>query len=153
MSGDKQPWIEQCVEFASTLGPGGLLLVFPEYRPDLAKLVAHHLQFEFFDYRAEVMAAEGPNAAAIELDALDETLAELAASGGAVVFNVEALLATKSPEQRITWVEKLLRTEWQNPVVIPMTLFADETAGLTERILRFAPEDLPEQSLVSRLLH
>lgn len=153
MSGEDQRWLNQCIEFATTLGQGGMLLGFPEYRPDLAKLVAHRLQLTFYDYRSEVMAAYGPDAASIELDSLDQTLGELAAGGGAVVFNVEALLATKSPEQREAWLTGLLRADWPHPMVIPLTLFTAEAGGLSQRILNFAPEDLPEQGLVSRLMH
>ena len=36
--------------------------------------------------------------------------------------NVEALLATKSPEQRGAWLKGLLQADWPHPMVIPLTL-------------------------------
>ncbi len=62
------------------------------------------------------MAHEGFQAAAMGLDELDEVLADLAADGGAMVLNVEALLSTKSTEQRRVWMQGFLLGDWPGSV-------------------------------------
>ncbi|MEA3274723.1 MAG: hypothetical protein U9Q81_05395 [Pseudomonadota bacterium] len=147
-------WTDTVADFVAATGArGGLLLVFPEYRPDLAKAAAHRLGLRFFDYRAQEMSPLGTKAGSISLTSLDETLNDLARGGGALAFNVEALLATKEPEERRDWIERFVRTDWPSLIVLPITLFAEDTNALTSRILRFQEEDLPDQGLISRLMH
>ena len=90
-------WLKPILDLVSTQGGrGGALLAFPEYRPDLAKAIAHEVGIRFYDFRAETMAQKGFQAGSMALDELDAVLAQLAAEGGALVLNVEALLSTKS---------------------------------------------------------
>ena len=129
------------------------MLTFPAYRPDLARGVAHRLDLNFYDYRAEEMIKRGFETGKLTLDALNHSLRGLATNAGTVVFNVEALLATKPPEERRAWLQGFVRSDWPNLLVLPLTLFVDETHDITSRILRFRSEDLPPQGVVSRLLN
>jgi len=67
---------------AAGSGRGGCLVRFPEYRPDLAKALAHHLDLEFFDFRAEVMSRLGTSAHTLGLDAIGQSLKARAAHRG-----------------------------------------------------------------------
>ena len=80
-------------------------------------------------------------------------LGELAAEGGAVVFNVEALLSTKSSEERGSWMEGFVGRDWKGLLLVPLTLYGHEAAAVTERVLHLEAEDLPAQGLLSRLVN
>jgi len=67
---------------AAGSGRGGCLVRFPEYRPDLAKALAHHLDLEFFDFWAEVMSRLGTSAHTLGLDAIGQSLKARAAHRG-----------------------------------------------------------------------
>jgi hypothetical protein len=154
MSEQRGDWLQQVSEFLSSVGDErGVLLVFPEYRPDLAKTVAQRLALRFYDFRAEDMAPKGVRASETGLYELDSVMTRLAAEGGAVVFNVEALLGTKGTVERVAWIERFVRTDWVNPLLVPMTLFAQDVAAATDRVLHLREEELPSQSLVSRLIN
>jgi len=154
MSEQSVNWLAQMSEFVASMGArGGALLVLPEYRPDLAKAVAHRLTLRFYDFRAEDMVPKGAQASAVGLDALNAVLTQLSVDGGAVVFNVEALLATKTSEQRRAWIEGFVRTDWSGLLLVPMTLFAQEAAVVTDRALHLQAEDLPTQGIISRMLN
>lgn len=147
-------WMEQVLVMISTLrGQGGALLALPDYRPDLAKAIAHKVGVRFYDFRAEAMAQQGHRAGAMSLVELDAVLGELAAEGGAVVFNVEALLSTKSSEERGAWMEGFVGRNWQGLLLVPLTLYGHEAAAVTECVLRLEAEDLPAQGLLSRLVN
>ena len=133
-------------------GSGGILLVFPEYRPDLVKAVAHRLELRYYDYREEQLRPLGPDAYRVGLDDLDGLLSELGETGGAVVFNVEALLATKDEAERARWLTGFLSTDWPAVLVVPLTLF-EPPAHSVGRVLNLDAQDLPEPSLLGRLLH
>jgi len=132
---------------------GGFAVCFPEYRPDLARELAYRLQLRFYDYREEQLRPHGPEAHQVSLSDLDEVLGALAEEGGAVVLNVEALLAAKPEQERANWLARFLDAGWSRPLVLPLTLFAHELDSASARVLRLAEGTLPEQSLVSRLLH
>ena len=134
-------------------GKGGILLVFPEYRPDLVKAVAHSLALKYYDYREERLRPLGPDAYRVGLEDLDRLLGELSDAGGAVVFNVEALLATKDEAERNRWLEAFLEADWPSTVVVPVTRFAPPADGAEARVLYLDEQGLPEQSLLGRLLH
>ena len=52
--------MQPILDLVSTLGGrGGTVLAFPEYRPDLAKAIAHSVGIRYYDFRAEVMAQKG----------------------------------------------------------------------------------------------
>ena len=133
-------------------GRGGILLVFPEYRPDLVKAVAHRLGLRYYDYRDEQLRPLGPDAYRVGLDDLDRLLGELGESGGSVVFNVEALLATKDETERARWLAGFLSTDWPAVLMVPLTLF-EPPAQDAGQVLHLDAQDLPEPSLLGRLLH
>lgn len=154
MSEQLGKWLDQVSDFVRSMGArGGALLVLPEYRPDLAKAVAHRLELDFYDFRAEDMVPKGTQAAAIDLDALNSVLLQRSVDGGALVFNVESLLTTKTSEQRRAWIEGFVRTDWPGLLLVPMTLFAQEAAMATDRALHLQAEDLPAQGIVSRMMN
>lgn len=145
-------WLKPVLDLVATLGGhGGALLAFPEYRPDLAKAIAHEVGIRFYDFRAETMAHKGFQAAAMGLDELDAVLADLAADGGAMVLYVEALLSTKSTEQRRVWMQGFLLGDWPGLLLVPLAVYSHEAPAVNERVLRLAPEDLPAQALINRL--
>ena len=95
----------------------------------------------------------GPDAYRVGLEDLDRLLGELSDAGGAVVFNVEALLATKDEAERNRWLEAFLEADWPSTLVVPVTLFAPPADGAGARVLYLDEQGLPEQSLLGRLLH
>ena len=145
-------WLKPILDLVSTQGGrGGALLAFPEYRPDLAKAIAHGVGIRFYDFRAETMAEKGFQAGAMGLDEIDAVFAQLAAEGGALVLNVEALLSTKSSEERRAWMQGFLRGDWPELLLVPLALYGHEAQVVDGRVLRLAPEDLPAQGLINRL--
>jgi hypothetical protein len=144
-------WLQPILDLVSTLGGrGGTVLAFPEYRPDLAKAIAHAVGIRFYDFRAETMAQKGFQAGAMGLDEIDAVLADLAAEGGALVLNVEALLSTKSSEGRGAWMQGFLRHDWPGLLLVPLALYGHEAPVGNERVLYLEPEDLPAQGLINR---
>ena len=85
------------------------------------------------------------------LDELDAVLADLAAEGGALVLNLEALLSTKSSEGRGGWMQGFLRHDWPGLLLVPLALYGHEAPVGNERVLYLEPEDLPAQGLIKRL--
>jgi hypothetical protein len=145
-------WLQPILDLVATQGGrGGALLAFPEYRPDLAKAIAHAVGTRFYDFRAETMAQKGPQAGAMGLDELDAVLGVLAAEGGALVLNTEALLSTKSSEERRAWMQGFLRQDWPGLLLVPLALYGHEAPAGNGRVLRLEPEHLPAQGLVNRL--
>lgn len=145
-------WLKSILDLVSTQGGrGAALLAFPEYRPDLAKAIAHEVGIRFYDFRAEAMAQMGSRAGAMGLDELDAVLADLAAQGGALVLNAEALLSTKSSEERGAWMQGFLRSDWPGLLLVPLALYGHEAQVANGRVLCLEPEDLPAQGLINRL--
>ena len=144
--------MQPILDLVSTLGGrGGTVLAFPECRPDLAKAIAREVGIRFYDFRTESMAQKGFQAGAMGLDELDAVLADLAAAGGALVLNVEALLSTKSSEERRAWMQGFLRHDWPGLLLVPLALYGHEAPVGNGRVLRLEPDDLPAQGLVNRL--
>ena len=96
------------------------------------------------------MAQKGFQAGAMGLDEIDAVLADLAAEGGALVLNVEALLSTKSSEGRGAWMQGFLRHDWPGLLLVPLALYGQEATVGNERVLYLEPEDLPAQGLINR---
>ena len=145
-------WLQPILDLVATQGErGGTLLAFPEYRPDLAKAIAHEIGIRFYDFRAETMAQKGPRAGAMGLDELNAVLAVLAAEGGALVLNAEALLSTKSSAERGAWMQGFLRHDWPGLLLVPLAVYGHEAPIGNKRVLRLEPENLPAQGLINRL--
>lgn len=154
MSDSTSSWSDTIAGFAARLGGrGGLIISFPEYRPDLAKAVANRLSLDFFDYRADEMSQHGAEAGKIPLQSLDASLQSRASQRGILAFNVEALLATKDEETRKRWIEQFVHTDWPNLIVLPIAIFNDDALESSERLIILNADELPEQGVISRLLH
>ncbi len=131
---------------------GGFLVSLPEYRPDLLQELGEALALDCRDFRAEVMAPLMWDAAQLGLEDLDRWLTASAARGGLIAQNVEALLVLKRPEEREDWLSRFADLVWPAPVVVPLVLFCDEAPKPHGRHWTVAPDDVPEQSFVNRLL-
>lgn len=152
MHSDAPVWMS---EFTGMLaagdGHGGYLVKFPEYRPDLAKTLAHYLSFDFYDFRADVMSRLGFSAHTLELEAMGRSLEARAVHRGVLAFNLEALLGTKTESARQAWFSEFVRGSYANPVVVPLALFCSEVGIPFPNTVVIDLEDLPEQSIISRL--
>jgi hypothetical protein len=67
------------------------------------------------------------------------------------VLNTEALLSTKSSEERRAWMQGFLRQDWPGLLLVPLALYGHEAPAGNGRVLRLEPEHLPAQGLVNRL--
>ncbi len=138
-------------------GQGAIQVLFPEYRPDLARAVAHSLGLGFYDYRKEKMLSEGWNAGNITLDEMTETLLAVSADtgeNGLVIYNIEALLATKPEEQRQRWLADCLdqsRINWPKPVVLPLSIYHSDTIDRNPRVCNLEFDEFPKESFLMRL--
>ena len=131
---------------------GKCFFVFmPEYRPDLVKSIASSFDLEFYDYRLDKMAPLGQAAGTLTLTELTKTLQEKTEKKGIVAFNVEALMATKSEEQRIEWLNSMLEETWPHTILIPLVIFHQDAPAGHKQVSDLLLATLPEQNLVSRL--
>lgn len=153
MNAGELTWLDPVVQLMKDgQRQGGFLLCVADYRPDVARAVAHGLDLGFFDFRAEIMVPLGWNAHRLTLEDLTETLEETASGRGLVVHNVEALLATKDETDRRRWLEQFLKRAWPFPIILPLFLFAGDAPDDDRRVLRLPAEWLPEETLLGRLL-
>ncbi|HRK23696.1 MAG TPA: hypothetical protein PLQ11_01960 [Beijerinckiaceae bacterium] len=143
-------WCQRVIDAIGRLGPGGFVVDFASYRPDLVQDMAAALQCAHVDFRRLVMAPLGSNAHTVPLTAIEATIAGQANERGIVLHNAEALLATRSASDRRSFVEGFLAAPRSNVVVLPMALFGREIAD-HERIVRLTQEDLPTESLLVQL--
>lgn len=145
-------WLELFKEnYAKFQGEGGFLVLFPEYRPDMTRALAHSLELEFYDYRLEKMISKGWDAGNIPLESLMRTLIEESARIGIVVHNVEALLATKPEEERRQWLQDFLTFEWSNPVVLPLSIYQIDTDKNNPRVCDLELTEFAKESFLMRL--
>lgn len=150
MPRDVDPWVAPVLEDLDR--GGGLVVELPEYRPDLCRALAHQLGLGFFDFRREVMVVRGWEADRVALTALDEVLEDQARRGGAVVHNVEALLACKPEPAGARWIESFLARKWEAPLILPLVVLTDSVPAGHPGVLVIPAEELPEQSLLNRLV-
>lgn len=132
-------------------GRGVFIVLFPAYRPDLVKALAHHFDLEFFDFRVQVMAKLGADAGTLELDALERSMISRTQQRGIALMNAEALMAVKPSEARKSWLRRALGLSLPCPAVIPLAIFADDVPIDDPRVVGLTVEALPEQSLIGRL--
>ena len=152
MQNDTPVWINEIAGMLATGdGHGGYLVKFPEYRPDLAKALAHHLNLDFFDFRTDVMSRLGFAAHTLELEAMGRSLESRAVHRGILAFNLEALLVTKTEPARQAWFREFVGGSYANPVVVPLALFCPEVETPFPNTVAIQFEDLPEQSIIGRL--
>lgn len=136
---------------ANTHFPAQLLLM-SEYRPDICRGIAFHNEYRFYDYREEVMKERKFEAASITLEELWQTLEQESLASPLLAFNVEALLAVKPENDRKSWLQKFMRNDWKNKVILPLVLFhEDAPKDLTEQIIDCRDDFFEPQSFLSRL--
>jgi hypothetical protein len=147
------PWLERIDQaLARHDRRGGFLLPMAEYRPELAAVIAERLGLGLCDFRAEVMAPRGWQAARLPLIALDQAIAQRLDERGLVMQNVEALLATCPLERRKAWLAQFMADPWPAPVLLPLALFAADVAPSAARRIDLSAELLPQSNLLIRLL-
>lgn len=130
---------------------GGFLVLFSDYRPELAHGIARALGCAVADFRKEVMAPKGWQAGQLPLADIDAYVAEKSAAGGVVVQNVEALLSTKSEAERSLWLAEFLTRDWPAPVLLPLFLFASAAPEGASRVVAVSAAETPEETLMMRL--
>jgi hypothetical protein len=139
------------VVYKQQQGKGGFEVLFPEYRPDLSRALAYNLGLEFYDYRLEKMLSKGWGASEITLDSMTETLWNEAKHIGLVAHNVEALLATKTADERQQWLLNFVSIDWPNPVIIPLAIYPSDTPSSLARVCDLALLEFPKESFLMRL--
>ena len=133
--------------------PGnGTLMVLAEYRPDIARMAANHLDFRFYDYREQVMQPRGWEAADITLEQLSHTLEQESTATPLLAFNTEALLAVYSSTERAAWLRSFCHHEWTHTVLLSVTAFAEDLPDLPQQICDLRATSIPDQNLINRLL-
>lgn len=137
--------------------PAALLVLCDAYRPDLMQALAHFCHLRFFDFRANEMVPLGQAAARLPLSSLDQAIeAALAAAvaesqSGVLIHNAEALLATKSAEERARWLASVVARPGPHLVVIPITLFPGDAPSPSDHVVRIDATTLPQETLLFRL--
>ena len=137
---------------ADTDDSRGLIVRFPDFRPDLASAMARSLGLAFVDFRKERMARLGTGAAGLSLGELTEAALDAMEGGsGVVLHNAEALLGVHPRERRRQWFARLVSPGWIRPFVVPVTLFGDDIPANSPRVVLLEPALLPNETLLSRL--
>lgn len=130
---------------------GGYQVLLPDYRPDLSRALANFLDIEFYDYRKNAMQAEGWNAGKISLHEMTETLLKESSKSALVVHNIEALLATKSEQDRRLWLANFFSIDWPNAIILPLAIYQADVVEEHARICDLELVQLPKQSFLMQL--
>jgi len=149
----ERPWYRPVAEMLAANGhAGGFVVRFAEYRPDLVEGLAGALGLGLRDCRAELLAPLGWEAGRLPLAALDAWLDRMAAGGGLVAQNVEALLAAKPEAEQQAWLAALLGSGRPVPVVVPIVVLERALPRASPRVVSLAADAVPELTLLRRLL-
>lgn len=124
---------------------GAFVIGLPHYRSDLAQMIADSLGVQLFDYRAEVMAGFGWGVRVPLLDDLDSALNERAEKDAVVAAGVDSLIATKSDDNRLAWLDKFLATPYENPVIVPLCVFDEALLADKDRTCFVGEDRLPPE--------
>lgn len=127
-----------------------LFLQFPDYRPDLMEKLSRELGLSFFDFRKEVMSFYGADAHRVTLTMLD-TAIEKRGDEGWLIFNVDAVLITKSQDEVSAWFDRLAQHPWRR-VLIPLTLYQVPIMTVPLNVITVDRSEVPEHGLLHRLL-
>lgn len=153
MSDIDRPWYRPVAAMLAANGhAGGFVVRFAEYRPDLVEGLAAALGLGLRDCRAELLAPLGWEAGRLPLAALDAWLDRVTAGGGIVAQNVEALLAAKPEAEQQAWLAALLGAGRPVPVVVPIVVLERALPRASPRIVSLAADEVPELTLLRRLL-
>ena len=149
---DDTPWLAPLRDAVAARPAGATLALLADYRPDLARQMAHALGLGFVDCRQAWLSALGWQAHTLGLETLTERLREAmdAEGRGLVALNSEALLATKPAAERRAWLAGLPARTWPAPLVLPLTVYADEAPEVAG-VCDLRGMALPEQSFLNRL--
>ncbi len=148
----RSTWIQPIAEMIAAHGARGAFFVaLPEYRPELIRNMACELSLSLTDFREEKMLELGWAAAELSLEALTNHIEEKSVYDGLVVHNAEAILATKEHEVRRQWLKEFAKRDWPAPVIIPITVFQIDLPDTAGRFNRVDPDDLPQETLLTRL--
>lgn len=137
--------------------PAALLVLCDAYRPDLMQAVAHFCHLRFVDFRAEEMLPLRQDAARLPLSSLDQAIdaalaaAAASAKAGILLHNAEALLATKSAEERSRWLTTFVERAGPQLVIIPIILFPKDVPSSGDNVVRIDATTLPPETLLFRL--
>lgn len=149
---EHQKWLNKITKYYKKQDTvNAFQVLFPQYRPDLSLMLAHHLNLKFFDYRASIMQSEGWNADQITLDSMTNSLLHESKKTGLVVHNIEALLCTKSKAERKQWLADFFSIDWPNPIIIPIAIYQSDTLKNHPCICDIEHIQFPEQSFVMQL--
>ncbi len=127
------------------------LVLYAEYRLDLARQLADETGLVFRDFRREVLSEYGKQAHEQPLSLLDQAVIEQGDRAGAVIANAEALLATRPEQERRAWLAAIVDQPFAYPLLMPLALFGKETPPAHPRVIDLRERPLPEQSLINRL--
>ena len=132
--------------------PGtGIVLLMPEYRPDICRAIAVSIGAKFFDFRREVMQELKMLAHQVTLEELTKTLSEESDKGDALAFNVESLLSIKPEAERQQWLDEFMSKKWRNRVLLPLAIFQHEVSSTQSNTIDLQNYSFHEQTLISRL--
>ncbi len=145
-------WVGRLRAFITAAPASNLVLVLPEYRPDLIAYVANSLGYRAYDYRAEVMAPRSWQAHKLELREMLDTLLAEGEADEIIAYNVEALLSTRAVNLRQEWYSEYFTRPSRKRLIIVMTLYGDELADGHPAVLRFERGEVPESTLLRRML-
>lgn len=143
-------WCQTLLDSIAAGGPGGYVVTFPSYRPDLVEDLARALGCAHVDFRRERMAPLGMAAHRLALDAIEACADERSNGRGVVLQNAEALLAARSEDERKDWLAAFVSAPGARIVVVPLAVFGAH-APEHPHVLRLRPDDIPAESLLMQL--
>ncbi len=145
-------WQQQIDQMISACdAPRGLVALMPEYRPDIARAIAHHIGCQFKDFRQEVMREKQRLAHTTSLEELSDFIVAHADQQPLLVFNAEALLATKAVGERRAWLREFLQTPRNHWVVLPIAIFIQDVPIQPRGVVDLQACEFHDQSLINRL--
>ena len=140
--------VSRCVE---NVNNSGYIILMPEYRPDLARMIANHFGINFYDYRKKEMLPLGWRAIDITLNQLNNSLTKESCHDPMLAFNVEALLAIRPENERREWFSNIIMHPWPNRILLPITIHLNEVPDSDQQTCNLLTAPLPEQTLINRL--
>ena len=150
-----RPWMTLVATAVKAGGcSGAFLVVFPIYRPDLVGEMARAMSYAHFDFRSERMMPLGWRAAELSLDFLEDAARNHPDAGsapGLVLHNAEALLATRTADERRRWLAAVCDWPTPRPILVSAAVFIDDLPPAGPRVVHIDGAAMPQQSLLMRL--
>ena len=145
-----QRWCHSIETRIAAAGPGGFVVAFPFYRPDLVDDLAAALELPVVDVRARYLAPHGFAAHALPLTLIETAIADNADARGLVLHNAEALLATKPAADRVGWLAAFLAAPRRALILLPLALFGPDLVD-HPRLVRLSEAECPAETLLMQL--